>query len=619
MPDPVRISNPSSLVDPTPFAYAHVATVAEGSQLVYLAGQVGQTRDGTVSDDFSVQAVQAFENVKACLRDAGATIRNIVHMTTYIVNYDAAVHRIFELHKIFLADEKGVYCPPGTVVPVPALALPQLKIEIQCVAAVGPNSALRLNPQKPPKVTETDVVVVGAGLSGLQAATDIQKAGLSCVVLEAKDRVGGKTQTVQVNNGTGVLDVGAAWINDQTQPKMWALFKQFGMEPIVQRMSGDEVFRDGKTTCNRIAWPGSPFCDQEQQEIFDRIAEDMDKDSKSIDLHDSTANSHIEDISVAEYFRRKGAHGQSFDLWRVWIRALTGTEPENIGLVYWLDYIKSGGGVESLLSDGPKGAQYLTNKRGNGTISTRLAANLRPGTVHLNSPVRRIIQTRDGVLVETAPGALFHCRKALISVPTPLYRHIDFSPSLPAEKQEYVSAVHLGPYCKCILLYSKPWWRELGLNGSFIDLQGPVAFSRDVSSDEDGMFALSTLIFGEYATRWMRLSAAQRTQAVKDQLADMVGEEHRTKVYETIQTIEKLWYRELWSEGAPCPMPAPGGIWPRLGNELRRPFGNLHFIGTETAIEWKGYMEGAVRSGERGARDVIDLLRDGRKESSWKL
>lgn len=92
---------------------------------------------------------------------------------------------------------------------------------------------------------------------------------------------------------------------------------------------------------------------------------------------------------------------------------------------------------------------------------------------------------------------------------------------------------------------------------------------------------------------------------VKDQLAEMVGEELSLKVKDTIQTIEKQWVAEPWSEGAPCPMVPPGGVWTRWGNQLRAPFGNIHFIGTETAYEWKGYMEGAVASGERGAAEVI--------------
>ena len=201
----------------------------------------------------------------------------------------------------------------------------------------------------------------------MQAATDLQNAGLSCIVLEAKDRVGGKTLTAKVQNGPGVLDLGAAWINDQTQPKMYALFKKFGFEPIVQRVKGDEVFRSNKSSkSHRTAWPGTPPVEEKQREVFNRIANDLDDDCKSINLYDSTVNTHIEDVSLGEYFRRKGADtdGYAFNFWRAWIRALTGTEPDQIGLVYMLDYIKSAGGIQSLLSDGPDGAQYLTIRRG---------------------------------------------------------------------------------------------------------------------------------------------------------------------------------------------------------------------------------------------------------------
>lgn len=242
---------------------------------------------------------------------------------------------------------------------------------------------------------------------------------------------------------------------------------------------------------------------------------------------------------------------------------------------------------------------------GNQTISKRLAEALHPASVYLNCPVNGITQTSTGVTIKTLPGEVFRARRVLVSVPTPLYRHIEFSPLLPADKQEYVDSVHLGPYCKCILIYSTPWWRKAGFNGSFIDLSGPVVFSRDVSSDADGMFAISCLIGGQYAYAWSRLPVSRRIQAVKDQLAAMMGPGLGEKIYDTIETIEKAWAKEPFIEGVPCPMPAPGGIWPRLGNALRRPFENVHFIGTETAIEWKGYMEGAVRAGERGAAEVI--------------
>jgi len=215
-------------------------------------------------------------------------------------------------------------------------------------------------------IKDVDVVVVGAGLSGLQAAADVQAAGLSCVVLEAKDRVGGKTLSVKPENGAGTVDLGAAWINDRTHPKMYALFQKFGCEPIIQKMEGYEVFRmSSKDPSVKTQWPALPAVEEEaQRAMFTKIACDMDADCESIDLHDSTANGHVEDIPLGEYFRQRAPEGFALGFWTAWIHDLTGTDPDDIGLVYWLDFVKSAGGIESLLSDGPEGAQYMTNRHG---------------------------------------------------------------------------------------------------------------------------------------------------------------------------------------------------------------------------------------------------------------
>lgn len=360
----IQIHNPESLSDPKPYAYSHEAVVTPGSRLVYLSGQVGFSKTSEVSSDFATQARQAFANVNTCLAEVGASTRNIVSLTAYVVDYDGKTTQLWDLLKEWLTDDNGPYYPPSAVIPVPALVSPELKLEIQCVAALPstPSPVTRVNEANVPYV---DVVVVGAGLSGLQAATDIHKSKVSYVVLEAKDRVGGKTQAVNMDHGPGVLDIGGAWINDTTQPRMYALFQKFGFEALPQRVEGDEVFRyNSSSASSRTTWPGLPAVGAEQQGLFDKVAAEMDKDSKSINLQDASANTHIEDISLGEYFRQKGAYGFSFDLWRAWIRALTGTEPDAISLVYFLDYVKSAGGIQSLLSDGDDGAQYMTNRSG---------------------------------------------------------------------------------------------------------------------------------------------------------------------------------------------------------------------------------------------------------------
>lgn len=364
MSRPVRLHNPGALQDPTEAFYAHVAAAEPGSQIVYLAGQVGSDKQGNVPDDLVAQTRQALANIKSCLAEIGATVRNILHATTYIVNYDAEASSVIWPHyKEFLTDASGTYTPPGTLVPVPALAAPQFKIEIQVVAAVRPKSRPVDGAASTAAITDVDVVIVGAGLSGLQAATDVQNAGLSFVVLEAKDRVGGKTQAVKVGNG--VLDVGAAWINDKTQPRMYELYNRFGFEPLVQRAEGDSFFREGKKSKTlAVPYPDLLQLGEEETKMFEKVWASLDEDAKKINIYDSTANVHIEDISLGEYLRRLGAHGVMFSVWTAWFRALTGCEPDDIGLVYILDYIKSGGGMESLLTDGETGAQYLRNRHG---------------------------------------------------------------------------------------------------------------------------------------------------------------------------------------------------------------------------------------------------------------
>lgn len=103
-----------------------------------------------------------------------------------------------------------------------------------------------------------DVIVVGAGLSGLQAAYDVQKAGLSCLVLEARNRVGGKTWSVPLANGNGSVDIGAAWTNDTNQSHIWGYTQKFGIELIKQNTEGNCIFQDKDGETHAFAYGTSP-------------------------------------------------------------------------------------------------------------------------------------------------------------------------------------------------------------------------------------------------------------------------------------------------------------------------------------------------------------------------
>lgn len=247
----------------------------------------------------------------------------------------------------------------------------------------------------------------------------------------------------------------------------------------------------------------------------------------------------------------------------------------------------------------------LTVMTGTQSISKGLAKMLKPGSVLFNTAVEKIQQVDGGCVVTSNGGSQYRCRKVVVSVPTPLYRHITFNPPLPQEKREYAESTLLGDYSKVTLVYTSPWWRDIGLSGSFVDLGGPLLFSRDTSVDQDGQYSITCFVVGDDSRRWSQLQPKARRDEIVNSLAEMVGPEGREKLFAYEDYRDTVWKEERWSEGAPCPAPKAGG-WNGLA--LRAPFDNIHFVGTETAFEWKGYMEGAVCSGRRGAKEVVDDL-----------
>lgn len=232
-------------------AYYAPATISPASRLIHIAGQPGSTKDGGVPTDYESQIHLALLNLRKLIIAAGSAIEHIVKLNLFIVDYDAGNRKHTRHIQRFL----GGHRPAITLIPVPKLAVPAWLFEIDAVIAVP-------DPISPPTLqtaTETtDVVIIGAGLAGLSAAHDVLRAGLSCVVLEARDRVGGKTWSTPLQDGKGVIDLGAAWINDTNQSKVWALTKRYNLEVIEQNTQGNVVLEDFDGRCTPFAYGELP-------------------------------------------------------------------------------------------------------------------------------------------------------------------------------------------------------------------------------------------------------------------------------------------------------------------------------------------------------------------------
>ncbi|KAF5505554.1 putative flavin-containing monoamine oxidase A [Colletotrichum siamense] len=459
----------------------------------------------------------------------------------------------------------------------------------------------------PIQPVDVDVVIVGAGLSGLRAAVDIHKSGLSYVVLEAMDRVGGKTLSVPASPQGGVVDIGAAWINDTSQAEMYRLAKEFGFELIEQTATGLNLYQDSNQKTISFPYSGMPFpLDDRQQaqlyEAFGQIAVLVDRSDSEMPWLGPDAK-RIDSLTLAELGEKEIRGGIGSVVLNVLSQACHGLESSEVGAFPVIDYVKAGTGLENISSDLKDGAQYLRNRQGNQTFSTRLAQSLNAGAVKLSMPVSKITQSDEGCMVSTSPGPAYRCKKVLLSVPSTLYPLIQFTPSLPATK-ETLSKSKLGYYSKTILVFEKPWWRDAGFSGAIASEAGPIVFSRDTCVPDDQQYSITCFHVAEPGRQWSKLRAEERREAVLKQFRTMFGT-FVDGVPEPIKIIEKEWTKDPWARGAPSPVMGPGVLTSDAGKAVREPVDHIHFIGTETSLVWKGYMEGAVQAGIRGAKEVI--------------
>jgi monoamine oxidase len=448
----------------------------------------------------------------------------------------------------------------------------------------------------PEREVTADVVVVGAGVAGLTAARRLAAAGRSVVVLEARDRVGGRTENDAVGGAT--VEVGGQWVGP-TQDRVNALIDELVLERYPTYDQGDGIVElpGGKLSRFRGATP--PLNPLALADLF-QAQRSLDKLVETVDLEAPWRTPGAEALDAqtfASWLDRRVHTAQARAFHDIVASAVFATEPDTMSLLHWLTYIRSGHGLERVLGV-RDGAQQDRVVGGTWRIAERMADDLGDAVV-TGAPVRRIRHGESGATVE-ADGRTVGAGRVVVAVPPTLAGRIDYDPALPATRDQLTQRLPHGYVIKVMVAYPEPWWRADGLNGQAASSDGPVGVVFDNSVPDHDAGILVGFFEGAHGLYWGRRSATARRQAFVDCLVRYFGPQAASPT----DYVERDWAAEPWTRGC-YGAHFPTGVWTRYGPALREPIGPIHWAGTETATTWMGYIDGAVESGERAAAEAM--------------
>jgi monoamine oxidase len=446
---------------------------------------------------------------------------------------------------------------------------------------------------------QVDVVVVGAGFAGLTAAELVHRAGRSVVVLEARDRVGGRTCT-ETHHGTWI-DIGGQWIGPG-QDRIAALVEELGFATYPQPEDGDDVVLDADGP-RRLASYALGFTDEELVAYLELVGA-LEAIAEQVPLDAPWAAPEAEAwdaTTLADWVRGRDVPERVAGLFEVAVRAVFAASAAQLSLLHTAHYVHSADGW-SKLTDSEGGAQQDRIVGGVQPVAEALADRLPAGTVRLGRAVERIDQQAGGVTV-VAGDLTVAADRVVVALPPTMAGRLDYDPPLPARRDQLVQHMPQGSVVKFHVLYDEPWWRAEGLSGTVLSPDEPIGVTFDCTPPDGTPGLISGFFEGPAAVTAGEQTPEERRDVVVGVLARAMGERAR----DVLAYVDRDWSAEPFTRGC-YGAHLPPGAWTVFGPALRRPVGRIHWAGTETAEHWTGYIDGAIESGRRVAAEVLAVL-----------
>ncbi|QIZ97611.1 NAD(P)/FAD-dependent oxidoreductase [Leifsonia sp. PS1209] len=443
---------------------------------------------------------------------------------------------------------------------------------------------------------ERDVVIVGAGASGLTAATELRKAGLSVAVLEARDRVGGRLWTDDVDGAT--LEIGGQWVSPD-QDALIATLDELGLETYERYRDGTNIYispTGERRTFDGEIFPVPPKTEHEIVSLIDKLdalVAEIDPDRP----WEHPQAEELDEISFRRWLETQTDDEEARLNIGMFIAGAMLTKPAHAFSALQALLMAASAGSFSHLVD----ADFILDKRVKGGLQQvpLLLAERLGDDLHLNAPVRTMRWNEEGVTA-IADGVEVKARFAILALPPVLISRISYEPPLPRLQQQLHQHLSMGFVIKVHAVYETPFWREDGYSGTAFSPYELVHEAYDNCYDGDQRGTLVGFVSDEAADAVFRLSPEERKARILESLSHYYG----PKALDTVVYYESDWGSEEWTRGAYAASFDMGGL-ARYGADLRTPVGPIHFSCSDMAGKGYQHVDGAIRVGRETAAAIV--------------